>query len=192
MEAIRDAMESVKDMYRDLRRMNVRQMMSQGVQLGKRQEAALERNRLIVTSALMIWKSLMLVTGSESPVVVVLSGSMEPGFYRGDILFLNMGKAPIRTGEIVVFNLDGRDIPIVHRVIKVHERTNGTHIDILTKGDNNYGDDRALYNKGQEWLHQQHIMGRAVGFLPKVGMVTILMNDYPYLKYALISVLGLL
>eukprot|EP00967_Tisochrysis_lutea_P121495 scaffold200295_cov19-Tisochrysis_lutea.AAC.1 len=52
-------------------------------------------------------------------VVVVLSGSMEPGFYRGDILFLNMGKNPIRAGEIVVFNLDGRDIPIVHRVIKV-------------------------------------------------------------------------
>lgn len=44
---------------------------------------------------------------------------MEPGFYRGDILFLNMGKSPIRTGEIVVFNLKGRDIPIVHRVIKV-------------------------------------------------------------------------
>lgn len=52
-------------------------------------------------------------------MVVVLSGSMEPGFFRGDILFLNMGKSSIRTGEIVVFNLDGRDIPIVHRVIKV-------------------------------------------------------------------------
>jgi hypothetical protein len=42
---------------------------------------------LIVTSALMIWKSLMVVTNSESPVVVVLSGSMEPAFQRGDILF---------------------------------------------------------------------------------------------------------
>jgi signal peptidase len=66
-------------------------------------------------------------------VVVVLSGSMEPGFKRGDILFLNMGKAPIRTGEIVVFNIDGREIPIVHRVIKVHERTEAGHIDVLTK-----------------------------------------------------------
>ena len=28
-------------------------------------------------------------------------------------------------------------------------------------------------------------------YLPYVGMVTILMNDYPYLKYALIGVLGL-
>jgi signal peptidase len=66
-------------------------------------------------------------------VVVVLSGSMEPGFQRGDILFLNMGKAPIRTGEIVVFNIDGREIPIVHRVIKVHERKEAGHVDVLTK-----------------------------------------------------------
>lgn len=174
-------MEWVKETYSSFRRMNVRQLLSQGIQLG-----------LIMTSALMIWKSLMLVTGSESPVVVVLSGSMEPGFYRGDILFLNMGSAPVRTGEIVVFNLDGREIPIVHRVIKVHERRDEDHIDVLTKGDNNYGDDRALYNRGQDWLHRHHIMGRAVGYLPRVGMVTILMNDYPYLKYALIGLLGLL
>lgn len=37
---------------------------------------------MIVTSALIIWKGLMCFTGSESPVVVVLSGSMEPGFRR--------------------------------------------------------------------------------------------------------------
>lgn len=37
---------------------------------------------LIVTSALIIWKGLICMTGSESPVVVVLSESMEPGFAR--------------------------------------------------------------------------------------------------------------
>lgn len=59
---------------------------------------------------------------------------MEPGFQRGDILFLNMGTAPVRTGEIVVFNIDGRDIPIVHRVLRVHERSPPEdHIDVLTK-----------------------------------------------------------
>lgn len=31
------------------------------------------------------------------------------------------------------------------------------------QGDNNYGDDRLLYARGQEWLHMNHIMGRAVG-----------------------------
>jgi signal peptidase len=37
---------------------------------------------MIVTTALIIWKGLMCITGTESPVVVVLSGSMEPGFQR--------------------------------------------------------------------------------------------------------------
>jgi hypothetical protein len=37
---------------------------------------------MILTSALILWKGLVVVTGSESPVVVVLSGSMEPGFRK--------------------------------------------------------------------------------------------------------------
>jgi signal peptidase len=40
-------------------------------------------------------------------VVVVLSGSMEPGFQRGDILFLNMGTAPVRTGTHLFWVLTG-------------------------------------------------------------------------------------
>lgn len=78
---------------------------------------------MIVSSALMIWKGLMVVTGSESPIVVVLSGSMEPAFHRGDLLFLtNFREEPVRVGDIVVFKVEGRDIPIVHRVIKLHEK----------------------------------------------------------------------
>ncbi|AQK85223.1 Peptidase S24/S26A/S26B/S26C family protein [Zea mays] len=111
---------------------------------------------------------------------------------EGDILFLHMSKDPIRTGEIVVFNVDGREIPIVHRVIKVHERQDTAEVDILTKGDNNFGDDRLLYAHGQLWLQQHHIMGRAVGYLPYVGWVTIIMTEKPFIKYLLIGALGLL
>nr|XP_020660552.1 signal peptidase complex catalytic subunit SEC11C isoform X2 [Pogona vitticeps] len=140
--------------------------------------------------ALMIWKGLIVITGSESPIVVVLSGSMEPAFHRGDLLFLtNFRDDPIRAGEIVVFKVEGRDIPIVHRVIKVHEKENG-NIKFLTKGDNNEVDDRGLYKEGQNWLEKKDVVGRARGFLPYVGMVTIIMNDYPKFKYALLAVMG--
>ncbi|XP_006867218.1 PREDICTED: signal peptidase complex catalytic subunit SEC11A isoform X5 [Lipotes vexillifer] len=106
---------------------------------------------MIVSSALMIWKGLMVITGSESPIVVVLSGSMEPAFHRGDLLFLtNRVEDPIRVGEIVVFRIEGREIPIVHRVLKIHEK-----------------------------------------FVPYIGIVTILMNDYPKFKYAVLFLLGL-
>jgi signal peptidase len=33
----------------------------------------------------------------------------------------------------------------------------------VLQGDNNFGDDRLLYARGQDWLHKNHIMGRAVG-----------------------------
>merc|ERR1711934_998102 len=128
------------EMFDELRAMCVRQLVSQVLGLG-----------LIVTSAFMIWKCLILATGSESPVVVVLSGSMEPAFQPGDI---------------VVFNLDGRDIPIVHRVLRSHENTADGQMDILTKGDNNYNDDRVLYDPGQDWIHKDNLLGRAVGYLP--------------------------
>lgn len=74
---------------------------------------------------------------------------MEPAFYRGDLLFLyhdrevnfffyTLGstvsnKEPIDAGEIVVFKIEGRDIPIVHRVLKRHENTETGEVKILTK-----------------------------------------------------------
>ena len=106
---------------------------------------------------------------------------MEPAFRRGDILFLNNQDNPIRVGEVVVFKIKDRDIPIVHRVMKVHEKPNGD-VDLLTKGDNNRVDDRGLYAPGQLWLQRQDVLGRAIGTLRYVGMVTIILNDYPALK----------
>ncbi|MFH4976374.1 hypothetical protein AB6A40_003083 [Gnathostoma spinigerum] len=166
-------------MFDEVRRMNVRQLLYQFLNFA-----------MIVSSALMIWKGLMVITGSESPIVVVLSGSMEPAFYRGDLLLLtNDHSDPIRAGDITVFKIEGRDIPIVHRVIKVHEKSD-TETKFLTKGDNNQVDDRGLYAPGQFWLNRNDVVGRAKGVVPYVGMVTILMNDYPKLKYAVLGGLG--
>lgn len=144
----------------------------------------------IVFSALMLWKGLMFMTMSESPVVVVLSGSMEPGFYRGDILFLTKNaEHPYVPGDVVVFQIEGRDIPIVHRMMNVHEKPDGA-VSVLTKGDNNQVDDRGLYAHRQLFISEKEIMGRPQAFLPYVGMVTIWLNDYPWLKYVLIGSMG--
>uniref|UniRef100_A0A0D9VMZ2 Signal peptidase complex catalytic subunit SEC11 n=1 Tax=Leersia perrieri TaxID=77586 RepID=A0A0D9VMZ2_9ORYZ len=132
-----------------IRAMQIRHALFQFITLG-----------IVIAAALMLWKGFVVMTGSESPLVVVLSESMEPGFKRGDILFLHMSKDPIRTGEIVVFN-DGRGIPIVHRVIEL-------------------------------WLQQHHIMGRAIGYVPYAGWVTIAMTEKPFIKYLLIGAQGLL
>ena len=44
----------------------------------------------------------------------------------------------------------------------------------------------------QSYINKEHIIGRAKGYLPYIGMVTIIMNDYPFIKYILIAFLGLL
>lgn len=145
---------------------------------------------MIVFSALMIWKGLMFITKSESPVVVVLSGSMEPAFQRGDILFLDNSNPHVKVGDVVVFKIKDRDIPIVHRILKLHEKPDGSY-DLLTKGDNNRVDDRGLYAPGQMWLSRDDILGQARGTLRYIGMVTIALNDYPVLKYVLVGMMGL-
>ncbi len=170
MEFIHNQIYEIKKLFR-----NRRQLAFQALNLA-----------MIVFSALVIWKGLMCYTKSESPVVVVLSGSMEPAFQRGDILFLNNNDDPIRVGEIVVFKIKERDIPIVHRVMKVHEKPDGS-VEVRTKGDNNTVDDTGLYAPGQLWLSREDILGRARGSLRYLGMVTIILNDFPKLKYLLIG-----
>ncbi|KAJ7099713.1 hypothetical protein C8R44DRAFT_810215 [Mycena epipterygia] len=151
----------------------------------------------VIASGLMIWKGLGLITNSESPIVVVLSGSMEPAFYRGDLLFLtNPVHERYHTGDITVYKIPGADIPIVHRVLETHDaKSRGLlatpNQRLLTKGDNNEVNDIELY-RGLDYLERKHIVGKVRGFLPYIGYVTIAMNDFPQLKYALLGGLGLL
>lgn len=136
-----------------------------------------------------MWKGLSVVTDTESPVVVVLSGSMEPAFYRGDLLFLSMPSGALKVGDIPVYKVPGADIPIVHRIIETHNAPDGQQL-ILTKGDNNESDDIALYN-GARWMTRSNMVGKVNAYMPYVGYVTIALNDYPKLKYALLAIMAL-
>lgn len=73
---------------------------------------------LVLSTAFMMWKGLSVFADSSSPIVVVLSGSMEPAFQRGDILLLWNRGLETQIGEVVVYNVKDKDIPIVHRVVR--------------------------------------------------------------------------
>ena len=145
----------------------------------------------------MLWRGLSVFVDTESPVVVVLSESMEPEFKRGDLLFLSMASDRVSVLDIPVFRLDGREVPIVHRALRAHDSAvqktaSGREKQfILTKGDNNQIDDRGLYERGRDWIHREHILGRVTGHIPYVGMVTIIMNDYPIVKKIVVALLGI-
>eukprot|EP01083_Nonionella_stella_P022250 61554_1 len=187
MEKITEyAKSQIQEFYKschELMRMDWRRKLNQMMNLA-----------LIVLSALMIWKGLMVVTGSESPIVVVLSGSMEPAFYRGDILFLGQGTPskwfPLVVGDVVVFKLEGKEIPIVHRLLEIHADSSGK-TRLLTKGDNNDSNDRGLYNRGQWWIGEKDLIGRVRGYLPYVGYFTIILNEKPVFKWALVAAMGI-
>lgn len=125
---------------------------------------------------------------------------MEPAFRRHDILSLTMFEdEPITVGDIMVYKVRDKDIPIVHRVVKVHEQRvsssslNNTaakdddNLSVLTKGDNNDIHDRGLYRRGRKWLRKSEFIGRVKGHAPGIGCVTLKINEYPILKYLLIG-----
>ncbi|GES61894.1 signal peptidase I [Aspergillus terreus] len=162
---------------------------------------------LVLSSAFMMWKGLSVFTGSSSPIVVVLSGSMEPAFQRGDLLFLENRRPRAEIGEIVVYNVRGKDIPIVHRVVRTYPEIEGKTKQVkeitdasstpsnmlLTKGDNNVADDTELYARGQDYLHREEdIVGSVRGYIPMVGYVTIMLSEHPWLKSVLLGIMGVM
>lgn len=132
---------------------------------------------------------------------------MEPAFQRGDLLFLWNRSPRAELGEIVVYNVRGKDIPIVHRVVrtfpqiegkakKVKEVNEASSVPpnmLLTKGDNNIADDTELYAKNQDFLHREEdIVGSVRGYMPMVGYVTIMLSEHPWLKTVLLGIMGLM
>lgn len=79
-----------------------------------------------------IYDTVGLALGTDIPVVAVTSGSMEPELQRGDLIVVR-GQSfdEITEGDIIVFQPEYTQVPIIHRVI---DRTGTT---LETKGDDN-------------------------------------------------------
>lgn len=145
---------------------------------------------LVVSTAFMFYKGLGVAANSSSPLVVVLSGSMEPAFQRGDVLFLWNRNQRVNVGDIVVYNVKDRDIPIVHRVMRHHSSDKKQLL--LTKGDNNPMDDLDLYSHRQLYLDREgEIVGSVKAYVPKIGYSTILLTEKKQLKYIMLGLVGL-
>ncbi|CUP48907.1 Signal peptidase I W [Turicibacter sanguinis] len=88
----------------------------------------------------------------------VLSGSMEPKFYPGDIVVAkHKNKTDIQVGDIVTYK-DNDGVIITHRIIE--EIPEG----YITKGDNNNVEDAEILTK-------DNIIGEVKFSIPKLGYV---------------------
>ncbi|KAJ7657308.1 signal peptidase I [Mycena polygramma] len=157
---------------------------------------------LSLTSMFMVHTAFGMLVNCKTPVFVVLSGSMEPGIHRGDLLVLsNFMPNDYKTGDITVYEVAGDKIPIVHRVVQTHVAPVGDCVEylnseciprqLLTKGDNNDVDDIALY-KGLERLENKHVVGKVQCIIPFVGYASIFFNEYPRLRFGILGAVSLL
>ncbi|MFX1378258.1 MAG: signal peptidase I [Promethearchaeota archaeon] len=149
------------------------------------------------SGSFLIYFILQVSLNTNTPMVVVISGSMEPTLLKGDLLFVQ-GKDPTyikngtiegKEGDIIVFdawNLYGwihppRD-PIVHRVVdKWYD--GGWYF--LTKGDANPTVDDAP-------VPANRVLGIVVGRIPYIGWVKIILTDSGLLIPLLVIVSALL
>lgn len=94
----------------------------------------------------------------------VLSGSMEPKFYPGDMVITqHKDKVDIKVNDIVTYK-DNEGVIITHRII---EETDEGYI---TKGDNNNVNDADI-------LKEENIIGEVKFSIPKAGYVMNLLSN---------------
>ena len=113
---------------------------------------------------------------------VVVSGSMEPVFYRGDIVavekveFLGINEfnpEDVEVGDIVVYNAKWFNSPVIHRVIKKNNNSNGTYY--IIKGDHNPTADPLKVYPNQI-VSKVLTIGNHPISIPFIGHITLLLR----------------
>ncbi len=123
------------------------------------------RRVILVLLALLVGLNIYLLNarsigGNQMPMpfgtgmAVVQSGSMEPTYKKGDLLFVKE-KDDYETGDVVVYQSEG--VLIVHRIINIDGDT------VTTKGDANSAEDPSF--------DKSAIKGAAAFKIPFVGYV---------------------
>ena len=172
----------------------------------KHEKEASVKRKIIVTiillgvafsGAFLVYFIMQIALNTKTPMVVVVSGSMEPKLHKGDLLFLrgkeaeNIKNGTIegKEGDIIVFDAHGiwpnpPPDPIVHRIVDKWY-VNGDGWYFKTKGDAN-----SLPDEGE--VPESSILGVVTGRIPYIGWVKIVLTDSGLLIPLLVIVSALL
>ncbi len=107
---------------------------------------------------------------TQESMNVVVSSSMEPALYRGDIAIVDKNPDSIQVGDIVIYNATWYPHPIISRVVSIKNDSSGNTLYEM-KGDNNPEPDPELVSRSQ-------IISKVTGSIPKIGYITIWINGY--------------
>ncbi len=134
------------------------------------------------------YEGMKAASGTQFPVVVVVSESMEPNIHVGDLLFVHYvppadiknGTIADKTGDVILYNASGLwdpaitpPDPIVHRVV-------GKRFDVptgkwyfVTKGDYNLDTDPPGSSGLEIEVPEDKVLGVVWGDIPYIGYVKI-------------------
>jgi signal peptidase len=93
------------------------------------------------------------------------SWPMKNGFDVGDLPIVQ-GSDEYKVGDVIVYEVPGQSIPIIHRIIKINP--DGTY---MTKGDHNSG-----LLPFEASVKKEQIKGRVIFIIPKLGYFKVIFH----------------
>lgn len=134
---------------------------------------------LLVAAVVLLAIALVGVRLFGLQVYTVLSGSMEPAYPVGALLYdKKVDPAELRPGDVITFMLD-EDTIVTHRIVEVvPDEEDPSVIRFRTKGDANAAEDGSL-------VHYKNVLGTPVFAIPKLGYFASFVQQPPGLYVAI-------
>ena len=112
-------------------------------------------------------------------VFTVLSGSMEPTYHTGSVIYVkDVNYRELKAGDVITFMLD-EDTVATHRIVEVvPDEEDSTVLRYRTKGDANAAEDGGL-------VHYKNVIGSPVFTIPYLGYVANYIQKPPGMYIAI-------
>ena len=112
-------------------------------------------------------------------VFTVLSGSMEPTYHTGSLIYVkDVNPYKIEAGDVITFMID-EDTVATHRVVEVvPDEEDSTTVRFRTKGDANNAEDGSL-------VHYKNVLGTPVFTIPQLGYLASYIQNPPGMYLAI-------
>lgn len=133
---------------------------------------------IIVVAAVLLAVLLVGMRLFGLQIYTVLSGSMEPTYHVGSLIYVKKA-APeeIHEGDVITFMLS-ETTTATHRVVAVVPDEDGSTLRFQTKGDANAAADATL-------VHEKNVIGKPVFTIPVLGYVASYIQQPPGLYVAI-------
>ena len=118
-------------------------------------------------------------------VFTVLSGSMEPAYHVGSLIYVKEADAAeLTSGDVITFMMDNNTV-VTHRIVEVVPDENDPEIlRFRTKGDANNAEDGSL-------VHYRNVIGTPIFTIPVLGYVATYIQNPPG-TYVAVSVAAIM